>query len=319
MVLLKSERLALKVPFSAAAAKLIIGSSTALPACTLCICKYLAMIGGNRTVGLDHRDRRRIAISDIIFCWGIPLTFMALRKSPDSSSGTLVEWLTSSVDYIVQAHRYNIVQYIGCQPTTYISTPGILIVWLPPLLLSAGTFVYAGKKARYLSAIFSSDTQIGIALYHFVQMRVVFTSVLQVSDSPISTNQYLRLIAMSATLMLWNTTLTSLTIWTNTIPGLRPWVGWKNVHSNWDRIDAYVWLLMTPRSRTLALLFWWTIPVSSIIFFVFLGFGEDAAKEYKKVGKIIINMVPSGFLPRRSEKLRKRMLLRLPRFVFLVL
>ena len=149
-------------------------------------------------------------------------------------------------------------------------------------------------------------------------MRVVFTSVLQVSDSPISTNQYLRFIAMSATLMLWDTTLTLVTVWANTIPGLRPWVGWKNVHSNWDRTDAYVWLLMTPRSRTLALLFWWAIPVSSAIFFVFLGFGEDAVKEYKKVGKVIINMVPSRFLPRRSEKLGKRMLLTLPRFVFLV-
>ena len=68
------------------AAKLIVGASTALPACAVCICKYLAMIGGNRTVGLDHKDRRRIALFDFGFCWGIPITFMALRQSADSSS-----------------------------------------------------------------------------------------------------------------------------------------------------------------------------------------------------------------------------------------
>lgn len=126
------------------AAKLIIGASTALPACTLCICKYLSMVGGNQTVGLDHKDRRTIAYFDFGFCWGIPITFMALRKLSDLSSQSPAEGPACLPDYIVQGHSYNIVQYIGCQPTTYVSIPGIFIVWLPPLLLSLGTFVYAG-------------------------------------------------------------------------------------------------------------------------------------------------------------------------------
>ena len=72
------------------------------------------------------------------------MVFMALRKSSDLPSQGSAEELTHLLDYVVQDHRYNIVQYIGCQPATYVSVPAIFIVWLPPLLLSLGTFVYAG-------------------------------------------------------------------------------------------------------------------------------------------------------------------------------
>ena len=158
----------------------------------------------------------------------------------------------------------------------------------------------------------TSDISPGIALYHFVQMRVVFSSVLEVSSTPMSTNRYMRLIAMSTTLVLWSMVVTSLTIWTNTSRGLQPWVSLEDVHSNWGHVDAYVWILMSPQSRKLVLLLWWAIPVSSVILFVFLGFGEDASKEYRSVGEAIMSMIPSRVLPGRDKKFGKGMLLVLP-------
>jgi len=156
------------------------------------------------------------------------------------------------------------------------------------------------------------DTSSGIALYHFVQMRVVFSSVLQVSSSPMSTSRYVRLIAMSATLVLWVTVLTPLTIWEYSIHGLRPWVSWEHVHSGWNSPEVYVWMLMSRQSRALMLLSWWTIPVSSIIFFIFLGFGEDAVEEYRRVSQAIISIIPSRILPGRNQKFTKGMLLASP-------
>jgi len=151
-------------------------------------------------------------------------------------------------------------------------------------------------------------------------MRLIFSSVLQVSNSPMSTSQYIRLIAMSTTLMLWSTVLTSVTISANASRGLRPWISWGNVHSEWSQVDAYVWMLMSPRSRSLALLSWWTIPVSSVIFFIFLGFGEDALNEYRRAGNAIITMFPSRTLPERDEKFMREISLALPfsdsRFAF---
>ena len=302
------------------ATKLVIGASTALPACTICICKYLAMVGGNRIVGLDHKERRRIVLFDFGFCWGIPIVFMALRKSSDFSSQSPAEGPGCLPDYVVQGHRYNIVQYIGCQPTTYISIPGIFVVWLPPLLLSLGTFVYAGTWILSPFTVPVSDILLGIALYRFVQMRVIFSSILQASDSPMSTNRYMRLVAMSTTLVLWSTVLMSVTIWANASRGLRPWVSWEYVHSKWNHADVYIWTLMSPKSRSLALLSWSAIPVSSVILFIFLGFGEDALSEYRTVGSAIMNRIAPGVRPKRNEKFCSWMTLASPspssRFVF---
>ena len=174
---------------------------------------------------------------------------MVLRKPFGLSSPGVAEELTGFLDYIVEDHRYNIVQYIGCQLA-------IFIVCFPPLLLSLGTFVHAGMCSRHPFVTSTSNIPLGIALYHFVQMRIVFSSVLQVSSSPMSTNRYMHLTVMSAILVLWNTVLTSLAIWENTFRGLRPWVNWERVHSNWIHDDAYVWILMTAQSRILTLSFW---------------------------------------------------------------
>ena len=102
------------------------------------------MIGAGQKVRLDSKDRRRIAMFDFGVCWGFPVIFMALRKSFVASPPMMAEELTRLLDYTVQGHRYNIIQYIGCRATTYTSILGLLIVFITPLLLSIGTSVYAG-------------------------------------------------------------------------------------------------------------------------------------------------------------------------------
>ena len=105
--------------------------------------------------------------------------------------------------------------------------------------------------------------------------------------------------------MLWSTGLTSLTIWENTSLGLRPWVSWEHVHSKWNRADAYVWVLMSPWTRRLTLLFWSAIPVSAVTSFIFLGFGEDAVREYSRIGEAVISTFRSRLLPKRDKKFGK--------------
>ena len=155
----------------------------------------------------------------------------------------------------------------------------------------------------------TSDVPPGIALYHFMQMRIIFSSILHASSSPMSTSRYVRLIAMSTTLVLWGTVSTSLAIWANALRGLQPWVSWEHVHSNWNRADPYVWISMSPQSRRFTLLSWSGIPVSSIIIFIFLGSGKDALREYRKVGRDIVNAISSGVL-KRNEKSGKGVLLK---------
>ena len=149
----------------------------------------------------------------------------------------------------------------------------------------------------------TSDISLGIALHRFVQQRATFSTTLRASGSSMSTNRYKRLMAMSVTLMLWGTMLTSLMIWVNTLHGLEPWVSWENVHYNWNRADIYIWVLMSPQARQISLLAWWVLPVSTIISFTFSGFGEEAVGEYKRVGVAVVRMIPSRLLPKKIERI----------------
>jgi len=98
-----------------------------------------------------------------------------------------------------------------------------------------------------------------------------------------TTNRYLRLIAMALTEMIWGTSLTAYNLYSNVSPGLRPWTNWADVHSNFSRVDLFATSGMPPEFIRALMIFWWTLPASSLIFFAFFGFGEEALKEYKKI------------------------------------
>ena len=52
--------------------------------------------------------------------------------------------LTNSLDYVVQGHRFDIVEDFGCRATTYVSLASTFIIWVPPLAFSVGGSIFAG-------------------------------------------------------------------------------------------------------------------------------------------------------------------------------
>ncbi|TFK65310.1 STE3-domain-containing protein [Pluteus cervinus] len=227
--------------------KIVVGASYALPLANLCICKHLEMVSSSRKASYDVRDKRRRMIFEGVLCFGLPLVFMALH-------------------YIVQGHRYDLFENTGCVAAVYISVPAIMLIWFPPLLFSVIALVYAA-----------------MALHHFIQRRLTFAAHLQNSNSALTTNRYLRLIAMAITQMVWGTALTTYILYENVFPGLRPWTNWADVHSNFSRVDLFPAFTIPPYFMTAMMFLWGAIPASSFIFFVFFGFGEEAMKEYRCV------------------------------------
>jgi pheromone a factor receptor len=169
-------------------------------------------------------------------------------------------------DYIVQGHRFDIFEDVGCQAAVYISIEAILIIWFPQLLFFTISFIFGA-----------------LALHNFVRRRQTFAFHLHESNSDMTTNQYLRLIAMALTEMSLGTSLTAFNLFSNVFAGLRPWISWENVHSNFSRVGLFPTSILPPQLITNMMILWWTLPASSIIFFAFFGFGEEALKEYKKV------------------------------------
>ena len=246
------------------ATKFVAGASYALPLCTMCICKHLEMVSSSRKISYNVSDRRKRMIFEGLACFLVPMIFMALRGSLGISN--LFLHLIMNADYIVQGHRYDIIENIGCQAAVYISIPAVFLIWFPQLLFSVITLIYAA-----------------LALHNFIRRRLTFSAHLQNSNSALTTNRYLRLIAMALTEMSWGTTLTAYNLWNNVSVGLRPWTTWDDVHSNFSNVHFFPALFIPKEYLRIMMLFWWSIPASSFIFFAFFGFGEEAVKEYMKI------------------------------------
>lgn len=183
-------------------------------------------------------------------------------------------------DYIVQGHRFDIIEEYGCRPTTYISIPGILIVYVPPLIMAVATLVFAA-----------------LALRHFLKRRVTFAMHLAASNSALNTSRYLRLMMMALAEMFTSIALTVYTLWV-TLVGvpIRPWTTWDDVHSDWLRIDSYYTIATPPILVKSYYGLWWVIPASTFMFVAFFAFGKEAVDEYKKcllwVASTIFRMAP---------------------------
>ncbi|KAK0219354.1 putative pheromone receptor [Armillaria nabsnona] len=227
--------------------KLIIGANVALPAACLCICIHLEQVASVRNAQTTIADKKRRRIFEVGMCWGLPLIFMALH-------------------YVVQGHRFDIIEEYGCRPTTYFSIPAIFIVWIPPILLSIACLVFAG-----------------LALRHFMIRRMTFAAHLNSSKSALTISRYFRLMLMSIMQMIWSSAVTCYTLWFTTIGiPIRTWDNWRHVHSDFLRVDQYPAILLPPLVAKAYYFLWWLVPASTIIFVAFFAFGREAVEDYKK-------------------------------------
>ncbi|KAI6030039.1 Rcb2.42 [Pisolithus marmoratus] len=226
--------------------KLQVGSNMALPTCCLCICIHLERIASVRQVRTSHSDKIRRMIFDVVFCWMIPIVYMSLH-------------------YVVQGHRFDIVEDFGCRPTVYVSIPAVFLMWVPPITAALATFGFAA-----------------VAIRHFIRRRLMFAVHLQNSNSGLTTSRYFRLMSMAVLQMFWSLLITSFNVWFSCRNGLRPWISWNNVHTGFSQIAYFPTVLIPSPTLTWTYILWWAVPVSAVIFFAFFSFGHDAMNEYRE-------------------------------------
>lgn len=125
---------------------------------------------------------------------------------------------------------------------------------------------------------------LGMALHHILRRRIEFAAHLQNSKSFLTPGRYFRLMALAIVEMGWDTGVNAYIIYFNiTLTGLRPWISWENVHSNFSRVGVFPTFLMPPEVITQLTWQWWIVPISCFCFFVFFAFGEEAMSDYRRV------------------------------------
>jgi pheromone a factor receptor len=96
---------------------------------------------------------------------------------------------------------------------------------------------------------------------------------------------------MAIVQMFWGALITGLNMWFTCKNGLRPWTGWADVHVDFSRVALFPTLVIPEFVLRWTYFLWWTIPISSALFFAFFSFGEDAMKEYAACIKWIRRVV----------------------------
>lgn len=172
--------------------------------------------------------------------------------------------LISSTDSIVQGHRYDILEQVGCLPTIYNTVPAYFIVYMWPITLGCISFFYSA-----------------LILHHFFQRRAQFNTI--VSGASITPNRYLRLIALACIELVCTIPISAFSMYLNTngIP-LEPYISWDNVHYGFEFVGQYpaeVWRAKSDGGTSVELM-QWLYPVCAFLFFVLFGCGEEARRKY---------------------------------------
>ncbi|KAI6110416.1 pheromone A receptor-domain-containing protein [Pisolithus croceorrhizus] len=241
--------------------KLFIGAGVGIPAAGLCISRRLYKIAVIKSVAVTREDKRRAVIVDLTIAIGIPVVVMALH-------------------YVVQGHRFDILEDVGCWPSIYNTLPAYFLVFMWPTLLGCISFIFSALNLRA-----------------FYRRRLEFNQLLT-SNSSMNVGQYIRLMAlacieMSSTIPIC---IANLCISNEAVP-IQPWISWENVHYNFSHVGLYPAVIWQSNSKYVASVEMtrWLFPACGFLFFALFGFAAEARKQYRAMFLSIVKFL--GYKP----------------------
>ncbi len=221
--------------------KLSLASSTAIPGALICIFRQLAMIldTDNTTLVPSRGQRRRRLAFEVVFCIVCPMYMVVAH-------------------FIVQPFRYYLFAVSGCVPSFNSSWPGILLMFIPPLLLCAVAAGYCG-----------------LVVVRLLKYRQQFSTILASSHSKLNKTRFLRLFILSTTLIVIFLPI-AIYIFTRNLGYPRTTFSWSQVHGpEWSKL-----IVRVPTQGTVNFDRWLNVGIGYMAF-LFFGFGSDATQMYR--------------------------------------
>ncbi|KAH9943673.1 putative fungal pheromoneG-protein-coupled receptor [Amylocystis lapponica] len=254
--------------------RITIGASVGIPAASLCINRRLYKIACTHAVVSTRAEKRRTILIDTMICVLLPVIYMVLA-------------------YVVQGHRYNIFEVLGCYPAIYNTLLAYFLVYMWPVVIGLISAVYCVLSLRSLLA-----------------RQAQFKKFLA-SNSNLTSGRYFRLMALAATELIFTVPFGIYEIYSNAASGsLQPWDGWANTHYDFSRVVLYpavVWT-MDPSVAVPLQLSRWIIPACAFVFFSFFGFAEEARKHYYKLYVALLRLLHISHMSEDTSNMSKHML-----------
>ncbi|KII83820.1 hypothetical protein PLICRDRAFT_168730 [Plicaturopsis crispa FD-325 SS-3] len=227
--------------------RIIVGIAVAIPAASLCINRRLYKIATVQSVSVSRGHKRRAVMVDLAIGLGIPIAQMVLQ-------------------YVVEGHRFNLWEQVGCYPATY-NTPlayPLSIVW--PCVIGLISAVYCVLTLRA-----------------FMKRRAQFSDFVN-KNSSLTVNRYFRLMALATTDLLFTVPLSAYSIYLNVAKSpIYPWISFADTHGNYSHVDQFPAVLWRSSHETVVSLELsrWLMVVCAFVFFFFFGFADEARRNYK--------------------------------------
>lgn len=229
------------------ATRFAIGVYVAIPTALVCITRRLYLIASTESV-MTRQDKRRGQLIDLAIGLGIPLLQMILA-------------------IVIQGHRFDIYEDVGCVPEYFVTWVYIVLVGCWPIVIGLVSAGYAFMAIRSLTT-----------------KRAEFQAMLTgCSHASLTASRYNRLVCMAGVIMLLLVPFSSLILCeTLATGGLSPWISWADTHFNFSRVDQYTAALWKPNGslRAILELTRWGTVLCPFVFFAFFGASEEAREHY---------------------------------------
>ena len=221
--------------------KLNLASSAAIPGALICVFRQLAIIldTDHTTLAPSRGQRRRRIVFEGFFCIVCPLYMIVAHL-------------------IVQPYRYYIFAISGCVASFDNSWPGIILIFIPPLLLCV-------VAAGYCTLV----------IVRLIRYHRQFSDILASSHSRLNKSRFLRLLILSTTLIVIFLPV-AVYVFTRNLAYPRHPFSWSGVHGpGWSTL-----IVRIPTQGVVNFDRWLSIGIGYAVF-LFFGFGKDATMMYR--------------------------------------
>lgn len=217
---------------------------------------------------------------DSLICVLLPVICIVLGPFFDFLSNLLSSDL--SLAYIVQGHRYNIFEDLGCHPAIYNTLPAFFLVYMWPVVIGSISAVYCSKPSYFVDLHEYHSLLVVLSLRCLIRRQIRFNQLLS-SNPSLTSGRYFRLMALALTDLVLTVPFGIYEIYSNAADGnVYPWKGWADTHYNFSRVESFparLWRAQPAIAIPLELNRW-IVPACAFVFFAYFGFAEEARKNY---------------------------------------
>ena len=185
-------------------------------------------------------------------------------------------------DYIPQGHRFDILEDIGCYPSTYNTWVAYVLVISWPLVIGLISGVYCGECKVVLCYSLLISRTCSFIVKNLLLIRRISRSAGQLAsetgDGSNSLNKYrfLRLAALASVDILITIPLSTWILFLDISLGVKPWISWEDTHYNFSRVALVPSLLW--RQSPLADSSRWLVICTAFVFFAIFGTSKDVLR-----------------------------------------